>query len=70
MFTQKSLPGLKINCGRVPVVGVPGASQCSVKHREHGVDRGQDVRFCAPQKRKACSRELELQRSERLRNAM
>ena len=62
MNMQQSLPCFEIDMILVGLVRVPTASDRLVENRKHGVNRRQDVRFCAPEGREACRRQPYLQR--------
>ena len=64
MRIQQPPARFEIDGGLVRLVGLPGAPERAVEHRKHRVDRGQHVRFRAPERRQARPREPHLQRPE------
>ena len=64
MRIQQSSSRFEIDSRFVHFVRMPNASECLVEHRKHGVNRGQDVRFRAPEGRETASREAHLQGSK------
>jgi hypothetical protein len=64
MSTQKLSSRFEIDSWLVQFVRLPGVAERPVEYGKHRVNRGQDVRFRAPERREARSREPHLQRSE------